>query len=84
MYAGEKPLQDFIGKDPFQQFITGIARAQAVTVGNVRNGHYCDAVTGRSVEVTDGSLAFQVNANSAGIYVLNGPGKIGVDGLYLR
>ena len=57
---------------------------RAITVGNVRNGHYCDAVTGRPVDVTNGSLAFHVNANSAGIYVLDGPGKIGVDGVYLR
>ena len=57
---------------------------QDVSVGNVRNGTYRDAVTGREVGVGDGSLSFHVRGNSAGIYVLDGPGKIGADGAYLR
>jgi len=31
-----------------------------------------------------GSLSFTVRGNSAGIYVLDGPGKIGEDEQYLR
>jgi len=50
----------------------------------VPNGTYVDAVTGRSVTVTGGTLSFDVLDNSAGIYVKDGPGKIGVDGVYLR
>jgi glycosidase len=57
---------------------------QGISVGNVRNGTYRDAVTGNEVHVGDGNLSFRVNGNSAGIYVLDGPGKIGVDGDYLR
>lgn len=57
---------------------------QGITAGNVRNGVYRDAVTGNEVHVGDGSLSFHVKGNSAGIYVLDGPGKIGEDGDYLR
>ena len=47
----------------------------------VRNGTYRDAVTGREIVVHDGTLAFDVRGSSAGIYVLDGPGRIGVDGV---
>ena len=57
---------------------------RASPVGGVRNGTYRDAVTGREVTVGDGNLSFQVRGNSAGIYVLDGPGRIGEDELYLR
>ncbi|MCW5698963.1 MAG: starch-binding protein [Rhodospirillales bacterium] len=57
---------------------------QGVHVGGVYNGTYRDAVTGYEIEVHDGVLAFHVRGNSAGIYVLDGPGKIGEDGAYLR
>jgi len=60
------------------------ASAQAFTVTGVRNGTYRDAVTGATITVGNGALSFTVNASSAGIYVLNGPGKIGVDGDFLR
>ncbi|MDY6992161.1 MAG: alpha-amylase family glycosyl hydrolase [Pseudomonadota bacterium] len=58
--------------------------AQDITVNNVKNGTYKDAVTGQSIAVSNGSLAFHVKEKSAGIYVLNGPGKIGEEGVYLR
>ncbi len=57
---------------------------QDVTVSGVRHGLYRDAVSGREIRVGNGTLAFHVRGNSAGIYVLNGPGKIGEDGVYLR
>jgi glycosidase len=57
---------------------------QGVSVGGVRNGVYRDAVTGGEIGVGDGHIGFQVKANSAGIWVLDGPGKIGEDGAYLR
>ena len=57
---------------------------QHVSVGNIRNGVYRDAVTGDEIAVHHGSISFHVRGNSAGIYVLDGPGKIGVDGVYLR
>ncbi len=61
-----------------------IGSDQSVHVGGVFNGTYRDAVTGNEVAVADGTLAFRVKANSAGIYVLDGPGKIGDDGPFLR
>jgi len=57
---------------------------QGVNVGGIRNGVYRDAVTGHEIHAGDGHLSFHVRGNSAGIYVLNGPGKIGTDGAYLR
>jgi hypothetical protein len=61
-----------------------IGADQEVSVSPVRNGLYRDAVSGREVRVGDGRLAFPVRANSAGVYVLNGPGRIGEDERYLR
>ena len=60
-----------------------IGSSQVIQVDGVEPGLYRDAVSGREVE-SQGQLAFTVKANSAGIYVLNGPGRIGVDGPFLR
>lgn len=59
---------------------------QSITVDRVLPGNYTDLVTGNSIEVATStrSITFEVKANSAGIYVLNGPGKIGSDLTYLR
>ena len=57
---------------------------QSIQVSGVRNGTYRDAVTGAVVTVGNGVISFTVKPNSAGIYVLDGPGKIGIDGTYLR
>ncbi len=57
---------------------------QHVTVGGVRNGLYRDCVTGGEIHAGGGSLSFHVAANSAGIWVLDGPGRIGEDGPFLR
>ena len=66
--------------------VVGLAMGgdQDITVGNIRNGSYADAVTGNRINVSNGSISFHVRGNSAGIYVLNGPGRIGDDGAYLR
>lgn len=66
--------------------VVGLAAgsSQGFTVSGVRNGTYRDAVTGNTINVGNGSISFSVQAQSAGIYVLNGPGKIGQDGVYLR
>lgn len=66
--------------------VVGLAMGgdQDITVGNVRNGSYVDAVTGNRINVSNGSISFHVRGNSAGIYVLNGSGRIGDDGVYLR
>lgn len=47
---------------------------------SIPNGIYRDAVTGREVNVTNGTLQFSVKSVSAGIYVQNGPGMIGESG----
>jgi glycosidase len=66
--------------------VVGLAMGgdQDITVGNIRNGAYADAVTGNRINVSNGSISFHVRGNSAGIYVLNGLGRIGEDGVYLR
>ena len=66
--------------------VVGLAMGgdQTITVGNVRNGAYRDAVTGGTIDVGGGTVSFFVRGNSAGIWVLDGPGKIGEDGVYLR
>jgi glycosidase len=66
--------------------VVGLAAGsdQRISVVGIRNGTYRDVVTGNTVVVGDGNLTFEVKAHSAGIYVLNGPGKIGTDGVYLR
>lgn len=61
-----------------------IGGEQHFYVQGVRNGTYRDAVTGRAIEVRGQVLEFDVLANSAGIYVLGGCGKIGEDGPFLR
>ena len=61
-----------------------IGGGQDISASGVRNGIYRDAVTGREIRASDGNLSFHVRGNSAGIYVLDGPGRIGVDGVYLR
>ncbi|GAB6051368.1 hypothetical protein JCM17960_01880 [Magnetospira thiophila] len=57
---------------------------QDIQVQGVRDGLYRDCVSGREIWASGGQLGFHVAANSAGIYVLDGPGKIGADGPYLR
>ena len=61
-----------------------IGSDQQVNVGGIRNGRYTDAVTGGTIDVGNGAISFSVRGNSAGIWVLNGPGKIGVDADWLR
>jgi hypothetical protein len=61
-----------------------IGADQQIRVDGVRDGIYSDAVTDNQIQVSGGHIAFGVRANSAGIYVLDGPGKIGREGPYLR
>ena len=56
-----------------------------IRVGGVRGGTYLDAVTGGRITVAEGgTLTFDVKPQSAGVWSLDGPGKIGADGTYLR
>jgi glycosidase len=82
--SGMRFIRDLSDEGSYAVVGLAIGSAQEVTVDGVRDGTYRDAVTGREVQVSGGCLNFQVNANSAGVYVLDGPGKVGEDGPYLR
>jgi glycosidase len=72
--------------DPNSYVVVGltIGHAHHFEVHGVARGTYRDAVTGAKLVCHDGRLNFSVQANSAGIYVLNGPGQIGQSGPFLR
>jgi glycosidase len=82
--SGMSFVRDYNDGESYAVIGLAIGGDQGVNVGGVRNGTYRDAVTGREVGVGDGTLSFTVRGNSAGIYVLDGPGKIGDDEQYLR
>jgi glycosidase len=73
-------------KDGESYAVVGLAIGgdRHMSIDDVRNGEYVDAVTGNRVAVSSGTLSFHVKGNSAGIYVLDGTGKIGSDGQFLR
>jgi glycosidase len=82
--SGMSFVRDYPGEDSYAVVGLAIGSDQPIQVDGVRSGTYRDAVTGAEVEVHDGRIGFRVRASSAGIYVLDGPGKIGEDGPYLR
>lgn len=55
--------------------------SSSFSFSGLTNGVYRDAVTGAEITVSNGSLNFSVTSGSAGIYVLNGPGIIGGNGV---
>ncbi len=61
----------------------GLAKDGGVnfSFSGLTNGTYRDAVTGNEINVSNGSISFFVEPGSAGIYVLNGPGRIGGNGV---
>lgn len=82
--SGMSFIRDYNNGESYAVVGLAMGGGQNITVGNVRNGIYRDAVTGNSITVNNGTISFFVQGNSAGIYVLNGSGKIGEDGVYLR
>ena len=55
------------------------------TFSGIPNGTYVDAVTGKSQNVTNGTLTIEPSGKgNMRVYVLNGPGKVGEDGPYLK
>ncbi len=82
--SGMSFVRDLSGEGSYA--VVGLAgnNAQSITVNGVRNGTYRDAVTGNSIAVNNNRISFNVVAYSAGIYVLNGTGKIGTSGTFLR
>lgn len=56
-----------------------------LSVGGLKGGTWRDAVTGQEQTIADGgTLSFHVNDGSAAVWILNGPGKVGEDGPWLR
>jgi len=82
--SGMSFIRDHAERDSYAVVGLAIGGDQGINVDGVRSGIYRDAVTGNELHATNGVLSFNVKGNSAGIYVLNGPGKVGRDGLYLR
>ena len=82
--SGLSFVRDFNNGESYAVVGLTIGGGQDISVGGIHNGHYRDAVTGNEITVHHGQISFHVQGNSAGIYVLDGPGKIGVDGAYLR
>ena len=82
--AGMSFVRDLPSENSYA--VVGLASnsGQSISVSGVRNGTYRDAVTGNVITVNNGTISFSVASYSAGIYVLNGPGKIGTSGTYLR
>jgi len=82
--SGMSFVRDYPEGESYVVVGLAIGGDQRVAIGEVRNGVYRDAVTGNEIHVGEGNIAFEVKGNSAGIYVLEGPGKLGQDGIYLR
>ncbi len=82
--AGMSYVRDLSSEGSYAVVGLASSSGQSITVSGVKNGTYRDAVTGNSINVTNGSISFSVASYSAGIYVLNGPGKIGNTGTWLR
>ena len=56
-----------------------------LSVGGLPAGTWRDAVTGAAQDTgPNGTLHFHVNDGGAAVYLLDGPGKVGADGVYLR
>jgi hypothetical protein len=82
--SGMSFVRDLSDQGSYAVIGLAIGSDQQVRLDGVRDGLYRDAVSGAEIRVSGGHIGFHVRANSAGIYVLNGPGKIGEDGPYLR
>ena len=82
--SGMSFVRDYNNGESYAVVGLAIGSDQNITVSHIRNGIYRDAVTGNNIDVGSGTLSFFVRANSAGIYVLNGLGQLGDEGIYLR
>ena len=81
--SGMSFVRDYNNGESYAVVGLAIGQDQDVSVGSIRNGRYVDAVTGNIIDVGGEFISFRVPANSAGIYVLDGPGRIGEPGPYL-
>lgn len=73
----------YVRKHGNSEVAVGLAKDGGATFNfsGLTNGIYRDAVTGAEINVSNGALSFSVTSGSAGIYVLNGPGMIGGNGV---
>ncbi|GAA4823979.1 starch-binding protein [Algivirga pacifica] len=73
----------FVRQHGSSEVAVGLAKdgSASFNFSGLTNGVYRDAVTGKEVMVNNGSLSMNVASGSAGIYVLNGPGMIGANGV---
>ncbi|MBL6449620.1 starch-binding protein [Fulvivirga sp. 29W222] len=73
----------FVRQSGSSEVAVGLAKGGGVTFNfsGLTNGIYRDAVTGDEISVNNGAMSFHVEPGSAGIYVLNGPGRIGGNGV---
>ncbi|MEA3640387.1 MAG: alpha-amylase family glycosyl hydrolase [Lamprobacter sp.] len=81
--SGMSFVRDLSAEGSYVVIGLAIGSDQQVEIGGIRAGLYRDAVSGAEQQ-SDGHLSFQVKGSSAGIWVLDGPGKIGEDGPYLH
>ncbi len=81
--SGMRFVRDLSEQGSYAVIGLAIGADQSIEIEGIQPGLYRDAVTGHELP-SDGRLQFQVKANSAGIYILDGPGKIGEDGEFLR
>jgi glycosidase len=82
--SGMSFVRDYNDGENYAVVGLAIGSDQHIYVDHIRNGIYRDAITGNNIEVRNNNISFYVQANSAGIYVLNGSGKIGEGGVYLK
>lgn len=73
----------YVRKHNDSEVAVGLAKDGSATFhfSGLTNGIYRDAVTGAEVQVNNGALSFDVTSGSAGIFVHNGPGMIGGNGV---
>lgn len=95
LQKGQYSLEGVSGNIAFKRRYTdttkGIDNFVLVTISGtatftgIPNGTYTDAITGKSVAVSAGTLTADCTGQgNMRIYVLNGTGKIGEDGVYLK
>lgn len=81
--SGMAFVRDLSSQGSYAVVGLAIGSDQQVEIGDIQPGLYRDAITGAE-QHSNGHLSFQVKGSSAGIWVLDGPGKIGTDGTYLH
>ena len=61
-----------------------VAISGSATFTGIPSGTYTEVITGKTVQCNGTLTTDSVGKGNMRIYVLNGPGKIGEDGAYLK